>query len=64
MQAEFQEIEIVDKPNLDVNFYQSKVKISGKIKCIKDCKNEKNNKIKLNSLKNEQTQKHIWVQKQ
>ena len=38
LQPEFQEIEIVDKPNLDVNFYQSKVKISGKIKCIKDCK--------------------------
>ena len=56
LQPEFQEIEIVDKPNLDVNFYQSKVKISGKIKCIKDCKNEKNIKIKLVSLKNEQTQ--------
>ena len=56
LQPEFQEIEIVDKPNLDVNFYQSKVKISGKINCIKDCKNEKNIKIKLISLKNEQTQ--------
>ena len=56
LQPEFQEIEIVDRPNLDVNFYQSKVKISGKIKCIKDCKNEKKIKIKLVSLKNEQTQ--------
>ena len=56
LQPEYQEIEIVDKPNLDVNFYQSKVKVSGKIKCIKDCKNEKNIKIKLVSLKNEQTQ--------
>ena len=56
LQPEYQEIEIVDKPNLDVNFYQSKVKVSGKIKCIKDCKNEKNIKIKLISLKNEQTQ--------
>ena len=56
LQPEYQDIEIVDKPNLDVNFYQSKVKVSGKIKCIKDCKNEKNIKIKLVSLKNEQTQ--------
>ena len=56
LQPEYQEIEIVDRPNLDVNFYQSKVKISGKIKCIKDCKNEKKIKIKLVSLKNEQTQ--------
>ena len=56
LQPEYQEIEIVDKPNLDVNFYQSKVKISGKIKCIKDCQNEKNIKIKLVSMKNEQTQ--------
>ena len=56
LQPEFQDIEIVDKPNLDVNFYQSKVKVSGKIQCIKDCKNEKNIKIKLVSLKNEQTQ--------
>ena len=56
LQPEYQEIEIVDKPNLEVNFYQSKVKISGKIKCIKDCKNEKNIKIKLVSIKNEQVQ--------
>ena len=56
LQPEYQELEIVDKPNLDVNFYQSKVTISGKIKCIKDCKNENNIKIKLVSIKNEQTQ--------
>ena len=31
LQPEFQDIEIIDKPYLDVNFYQSKVKISGKI---------------------------------
>ena len=42
LQPEFQDIEIIDKPYLDVNFYQSKVKISGKIKCIKNCQNEKN----------------------
>ena len=47
---------IIDKPYLDVNFYQSKVKISGKIKCIKNCQNEKNIKIKLSSTKNEQFQ--------
>ena len=46
LQPEFQEVEVIDRPFLDVNFYQSKVKISGKIKCIKDCKDEKNIKIK------------------
>ena len=56
LQPEFQDIEIIDKPYLDINFYQSKVKISGKIKCIRDCKNEKNIKIKLSSTKNEQAQ--------
>ena len=56
LQPEFQDIEIIDKPYLDVNFYQSKVKISGKIKCIKNCQNEKNIKIKLSSTKNEQFQ--------
>ena len=56
LQPEYQEIEIIDKPFLDVNFYQSKVKISGKIKCLKDCKNEKNIKIKLVSMKSEQAQ--------
>ena len=56
LQPEFQDIEIIDKPFLDVNFYQSKVKISGKIKCIKNCQNEKNIKIKLSSTKNEQFQ--------
>ena len=63
LQPEYQEIEIVDKPNLDVNFYQSKVKISGKIKCIKDCKKEKNIKIKLVSMKNEQTQETYMNEK-
>ena len=59
LQPEFQDIEIIDKPYLDINFYQSKVKISGKIKCIKDCKNEKNIKIKLSSTKNEQAQETL-----
>ena len=59
LQPEFQDIEIIDKPYLDVNFYQSKVKISGKIKCIKNCQNEKNIKIKLSSTKNEQSQETI-----
>ena len=56
LQPEYQDIEIIDKPYLDINFYQSKVKISGKIKCIKNCKDEKNIKIKLSSTKNEQFQ--------
>ena len=56
LQPEYQDIEIVDKPYLDINFYQSKVKVSGKIKCIKDCRNEKNIKIKLSSTKSEQAQ--------
>jgi len=56
LQPEYQDIEIIDKPYLDINFYQSKVKISGKIKCIKDCKTEQNIKIKLSSTKNEQAQ--------
>ena len=56
LQPEYQDIEVIDKPYLDVNFYQSKVKISGKIKCIKNCQNDKNLKIKLSSTKNEQSQ--------
>ena len=56
LQPEFHDIEIIDKPYLDVNFYQSKVKVSGKIKCIKDCKSEKNIKIKLTSTKSDQSQ--------
>ena len=56
LQPEYQDIEIIDKPYLDINFYQSKVKITGKIKCIKNCKDEKNIKIKLSSTKNEQSQ--------
>ena len=56
LQPEYQDIEIIDKPYLDINFYQSKVKITGIIKCIKNCKDEKNIKIKLSSTKNEQSQ--------
>ena len=59
LQPEFQDIEIIDKPYLDINFYQSKVKISGKIKCLKNCQNEKNIKIKLSSTKNEQSQETV-----
>ena len=44
LQPEYQDVEIIDKPYLDIIFYQSKVKISGKIKCIKDCSKEKNPK--------------------
>ena len=33
LQPEFYDLEIIDRPLLDVNFYQSKVQISGKINC-------------------------------
>ena len=56
LQPEYQDVEVIDKPFLDVIFYQSKVKISGKIICIKNCSNEKNIKIKLTSTKSEQSQ--------
>ena len=59
LQPEYQDVEIIDKPYLDIIFYQSKVKISGKIKCIKDCSKEKNIKIKLTSIKSEQSQETL-----
>lgn len=49
LQPEFYDLEIIDRPVLDVNFYQSKVVISGKIACISEC--EKGIKIKLISGK-------------
>lgn len=45
------DIEIVDDPILDVNFYQSKVEVSGTIKCIEDCKEDM--KVYLSSFKTE-----------
>ena len=56
LQPEFQEIEIIDKPILNINFYQSKVKITGKVKCLNKCDENENIVIKLISMKNEVTQ--------
>jgi hypothetical protein len=49
LQPEFYDLEVVDAPLLNVNFYQSKVKISGKITCLDKC--DPNMKIKLISTK-------------
>lgn len=49
LQPEYYDLEVVDRPLLDVNFYQSKVVISGKIHCISEC--EKDIKVKLISGK-------------
>lgn len=45
LQPEFYDLEIIDRPLLDVNFYQSKVKISGKINCIGECDKDINIKL-------------------
>jgi len=49
LQPEFYDLEVVDAPLLDVNFYQSKVTVSGKITCLGKC--DPNMKIRLISLK-------------
>ncbi len=49
LQPEYYDLEIIDTPLLDVNFYQSKVVLSGKIHCIGEC--EKDIKVKLISGK-------------
>jgi protocatechuate 3,4-dioxygenase beta subunit len=49
LQPEFYDLEIVDRPLLDINFYQSKVNVSGKISCLKEC--DKNIRVKLTSTK-------------
>ena len=45
LQPEFYDLEIIDRPLLDVNFYQSKVQISGKIDCIGQCDKDINIKL-------------------
>lgn len=37
LQPEFTEVIVVDRPFLDINFYQSKVIISGSIICLEKC---------------------------
>ena len=54
LQPEQHKIDIIDKPVLDANFYQSKVGISGKVNCIKNC--DKSIQIKLISTKNDKIQ--------
>ena len=49
LQPEFYDLEVIDAPLLDVNFYQSKVTVSGKITCLDKC--DPNMKIRLISLK-------------
>ena len=49
LQPEVTEVMIVDRPNLDINFYQSKVIISGSIDCLEKCDEDMN--VELISLK-------------
>ena len=58
LQPEFYDLEVVDRPLLDVNFYQSKVVISGKIHCIAEC--EKDIKVKLISGKTDRVVSTIF----
>ncbi|MCQ2817107.1 MAG: carboxypeptidase-like regulatory domain-containing protein [archaeon] len=51
LQPEIHDINVIDKPILNVFFYQSKVKVTGRIKCLNEC--ESNIKIKLISGKND-----------
>ena len=43
------DVEIVDEPRLDIDFYQSKVEISGFVTCLNDCQSDM--KVFLTSLK-------------
>jgi hypothetical protein len=58
LQPEFYDLEIIDKPLLDVNFYQSKVQISGKIDCIGEC--DKDINIKLISGKTDRVVRNFF----
>jgi hypothetical protein len=49
LQPESYDLEVIDRPLLDQNFYQSKVTVSGRITCIEEC--DKDIKIKLVSGK-------------
>lgn len=49
LQPEMKEIEVIDRPFLDVNFYQSKVVISGSIECLEKCDSDIS--VELISLK-------------
>jgi hypothetical protein len=49
LQPENYDLEVIDRPLLDQNFYQSKVVVSGKITCIEGC--DKDIKIRLISSK-------------
>jgi hypothetical protein len=51
LQPEYHEIEIVDRPRLDADFYQSKVSVSGKVKFLNET--DIGIKVHLVSLKNE-----------
>ena len=49
LQPETKEVEVIDRPFLDINFYQSKVIISGRIECLEKC--DSDIKVELISLK-------------
>lgn len=59
LQPEFYDLEIIDRPLLDVNFYQSKVTVSGQVVCIANC--EKDIKIKLISGKTDRIVGFIYI---
>jgi len=61
LQPEFYDLDLIDRPLLDVNFYQSKVVISGKIKCISEC--EPDIKVKLISGKTDRVVRTIFIKK-
>lgn len=58
LQPESYDLEVVDRPLLDVNFYQSKVVISGKINCIAEC--ESDIKVKLISGKTDRVVSYFF----
>ena len=53
LQPDTIDLEVVDKPMLDNNFYQSKVVVSGSISCINEC--DKNIYVNLVSTKTDKT---------
>jgi hypothetical protein len=59
LQPESYDLEVVDSPLLDINFYQSKVQVSGKINCLKKC--DGNITVKLISSKNDKTVKKNYL---
>lgn len=55
------DVEVIDQPRLDINFYQSKVEVTGLISCINNCHPDM--KIFLTSLKKSERVVSVSIEK-